>query len=70
MQVAVQSVLDLVARETNTPLSRLSYATKLDDLGMDSLDYVELLQCIGREIGPVRVKDYDTIGDIAAAIEC
>jgi acyl carrier protein len=66
-------VIAIVARELGVEPQTISPHTRLDELGMDSLDFVSLLQCINVEIGEIpedQVTNLETIEDIAKAIKC
>lgn len=57
----------IIARELEKSADSISASTTLEDLGIDSLEFIELLQAIEDEMG--RVPDHaiahiETVGDI------
>lgn len=64
-------LLALIAAETGK--SGLTLETKLEDLGLDSLEFVSLMLAISntfREISENQWADLRTIGDIERALTC
>lgn len=60
---------DLISVETNT--ANVTPETKLEDLGVDSLEFVSLMLAIGgqfKEIPDSRWSELDTVGDIIRII--
>lgn len=65
-----QRVIDVVEGETGR--TDITVETRIDSLGMDSLDFLEFIQCIREEIGPVttnQMVNAETVGDIIRAVE-
>lgn len=63
------SLLMLIEEETG---HKATLETSVDDLGMDSLEFVDLMMVISAKFKPIPEKDwawFNTVGDIAKAIE-
>ena len=58
---------------TKSPVAVLEDGTKLEDLGLDSLDKIELLYAIEEQFGiefeNEEMQGFVTVGDIVASIE-
>ncbi len=62
-----QRLCDLISAETSIAVT---LDTKLEDLGIDSLEFVDLLLTIGNEIKEVpQGGDFQTVRDILTAIQ-
>jgi acyl carrier protein len=62
-------IYELLERETGA--TNVSESTTLASLGIDSLEFVSLMQCISNEIKKIPESRYhalDTVGDLIAAI--
>ena len=62
-------LIELIAEETGRP--HVEYTTKLEDLGIDSLDFVDLMMCIEQKFKKIPKEKWgqlDTVGDIARAL--
>jgi len=65
-------LLEMIAAEGKIPRERLTLSTKVEDLGLDSLDFISLIQDIGekfKEIPDSKIAGLETVGDILKAIE-
>jgi acyl carrier protein len=64
-------LLALVADEVGGP-HNITLATRIDALGVDSLEFLSLMQAIekkfGKEIPSAKFADIDTVGDILKAM--
>lgn len=68
----IERIIAIVAKETDKQMSGISAETRLDSLGIDSLEFVCLMQVIQREIGDIPEAEWaglETVGDVAAACE-
>jgi acyl carrier protein len=68
----IEKVIEVVAAEVGRDPSELSAETRLDSLGMDSLEFVALMLSVAEEIAPIPDEKWvriETIGDIAQAFE-
>jgi len=65
----LEKVLSIVSRETGA--GKLTAETSIDSLGLDSLEFVSLLQEIEKELGKnpddEKVLGVETIGDLIKA---
>jgi acyl carrier protein len=62
-------LIELIAEETGRP--DVEYTTKLEDLGIDSLDFVDLMMRIEQRFKAIPKEKWgelDTVGDIARAL--
>lgn len=62
----------LIAEETGVPVADITLETKLEDLGVDSLDFLDLMQVIGEKFKPIpetQFAELSTVGDIAKALQ-
>lgn len=67
----IYKVIAIVARELGRAPEGISPFTRLDELGMDSLDFVSLILCIKTEIGEIpeeQITNLETVEDIAKAL--
>jgi acyl carrier protein len=63
-----EKLIALIERETGVPVTE---TTLIENLGIDSLDFIALIQDIKYEIGPVsldKATNANTVGDLLAAI--
>jgi acyl carrier protein len=68
----LEKVIKVVAQETGRDPASLSESTFLDSLGLDSLEFVCLMQAIQNEIANVPDEQWanlNTVGGIARACE-
>lgn len=66
------AVLTLVAREVGAEVESLSLETRLEALGIDSLEFLCLMLCVNKEIGTLPETRYhalNTIGDIVKELQ-
>lgn len=66
----LDKVISVVSRETG--VRALDASTPLDSLGLDSLEFVCLMQAIQGEVADIPDSDWaaiNTVGEIAAACE-
>lgn len=72
-KIATNGILiALIAEETGVPLADVTLDTKLEDLGVDSLDFLDLMQVIGEKFKPIpeaQFAELNTVGDIAKALQ-
>jgi len=65
-------LIEFIAEETGTRPDVVTCATSLADLGVDSLEFVELIQSIERKFKAIIPREkwgsLDTVGDIAKAL--
>ena len=64
-------ILKLVSDATGRPVEEISILDKLEDLSLDSLEFVELMQEVSK-IKPVPQEKWaglDTVGDLIRATE-
>ena len=64
-------LIKLVAEETGRRPDQVTCSTSLEDLGIDSLEFVELIQTIEKKFKTIpkeRWGSLDTVGDIAKAL--
>lgn len=62
----------LIAEETETPIEDIFLNTRIDELGVDSLDFLDLMLVIGEKFKPIPEQQYaelNTVRDILKAIE-
>lgn len=62
----LEKVKQIIAEELGC--ENVSGETTLEDLGVDSLEFVSLMQAIGRELGEIPEEKWaqiETVGDIA-----
>lgn len=69
----LQKITELVAKQFGREPDSLDPDTQIQQLGIDSLDFLELLfeleDRLGIPIPPESVKDVRTLGDLASAID-
>ncbi|HSI15868.1 MAG TPA: phosphopantetheine-binding protein [Chthoniobacter sp.] len=72
----IDAVLEIVGRKSMLDRAQIVPETKLVDLGISSLNMVELICDIEEELGielpfnaNTRAKDFRTLGDVIAAVE-
>lgn len=72
-KIATSGVLiALLSEETGVPMADITLETKLEDLGVDSLDFLDLMQVIGEKFKPIpeaQFAELSTVGDIAKALQ-
>jgi acyl carrier protein len=56
------SVAQIIHEETGYPLAKITEETRFDELGCDSLEYVELMLTLG--VPRERMADVNTVGDL------
>lgn len=56
-----EKLLDIISRETGYRREILSMDTPIDSLGIDSLEFVELMLAISNEIGEVPRESYPSL---------
>lgn len=64
-------LIDLISQETGVSVEQISETTKLEDLGIDSLDFVDLMQAISEKFKPIAQEKYaevNTVGDLLKLI--
>ena len=65
----IQQILNVINRETGK--EGITFASKIEDLGFDSLEFVSLLLEIEKELGRSphddKVAEIETVADIAEA---
>lgn len=64
--------LQLVAHETGLDAERLSLDTSIEEIGLDSLEFLELLLAIGEAYHTIpdsAIPKIHTLGDILTALE-
>ena len=62
------ALLAVICRETGATLGEISRETTLDALGIDSLEFLNLMLAIKAEVGEIPQDEYgriNTVGDIA-----
>lgn len=62
----------LIEKESGLPRDRLSLESRFDEIGIDSLSFMELLLILEKELNisfPVATPAVRTIGDIAALVD-
>ena len=66
-----EAIAELVAERVEKDVSEISMDSKFQDLGIDSLDTVELLMHLGDKLGIEGGLDQkvETVGDLVAFIE-
>ena len=66
-----EAIADLVAERVETDVSEITMDSKFQDLGIDSLDTVELLMNLEDKLGIEVELDQkvETVGDLVAFIE-
>lgn len=70
----MQQVQDIIAEEVGIPVSRLTETTRFtDDLGLDSLDKIEIIMAIEKEFD-IDIDDQDaeklsTVGSVVDYLE-
>lgn len=66
------SVAEIIARELNVESSAIHSTTKLDSLGLDSLEFLELIQQIetetGQKISDEIIAKSETVADLERAV--
>jgi acyl carrier protein len=65
-----EKLLDLIQDETG--IASISEAMPLEDLGMDSLEFLDLLELIRKKIGRVdtgKATEANTVGELMAAVQ-
>ena len=65
-----EKLLDLIQDETG--ITCVGEATPLEDLGMDSLEFRDLLELIRKKIGAVdtgKATEANTVGELMAAVQ-
>lgn len=66
------NVADIIARELNVESSAIHSTTKLDALGLDSLEFLELIQQIetesGHKIPDEIISKSETVADLERAV--
>lgn len=63
----IDAILKLIAEETGFPREQLTTSVKIEDLGIDSLDFVSLIQSISekfKEIPDSEIAGLHSVGDI------
>lgn len=63
------NVAEIIARELNVESSAIHSTTKLDSLGLDSLEFLELIQQIETETGHKIPDDVISQSEIVADLE-
>lgn len=66
-----EQIIGIIQRELDCGNAGIELSTKLTELPMDSLEFVEIIHCIEKEIGPIpkiALRQAETIGDLARAI--
>lgn len=69
----IEKVIAIVARELGVEPQTIFPHTRLDELGMDSLDLVSLILCIKEECGAIpdeQMTNLETVSDIVKVLEC
>lgn len=69
---SAEKLLDVVAGYMEIPREKLSLATTLEEVGLDSLEFINLLLVIGDAFHPIpdnAISRLGTIGDILAELE-
>jgi acyl carrier protein len=64
-------LIELISEETGRPVAEIEYTTKLEDLSIDSLDFVDLMLSIEKCFKPIPKEKWgelDTVGDIVRAL--
>lgn len=66
----LEQVIDIVADETGKRITDLTAETRFDSLGIDSLDFIALIQALESrckcQIPDAEYVNLQTIGDVAA----
>lgn len=66
-----EKVIAIVARETCSAAEEITLSTRLEEIGVDSLEFLNLIICIKQEVGEIPENLYhllNTVGDIVLAI--
>jgi len=66
-------IIKIISYELNVPLQDISLASTLDDLGLDSLDTIEIVMELEHDfeidIGDDEIKSFNTVKDIIDLVE-
>lgn len=64
-------LIELLSLETGIDPKKIHEKTKLEDLGIDSLGFIDLMQLIGEKFKPIPQEKYieiETVGDLLKLI--